>query len=339
MRPILTAAAAVALVVAGVVAVAAVTGDDETDDATPAIAETSAIARGDIVEQVEVEGVLARTTLLTISHSGAGGTVTWIPDPETVLDDGDTAYEIDGAPVVVLRAETPLWRSLDVGAEDGDDIEALERALVANGFDPDGDITVDGTYTSTTAAAVERWQEAVGLEVSGEITPGEVVVVPTAGRVDTALVEVGDVVAGGPILTLTEPGHVVEADTPVDLLDDLAPGVPVTVRFADRSTLESTVAAVESQASGAHRLVVPVAGETVPDLTGAPVDVVIELVRAEDELLVPVEAIVRTEGEGYAVRSTDGDVVRLVAVEVVATGGRVAAVTGDLVAGAVVVVS
>ncbi len=338
MRPVLTIAV-VALVVAGAVAAVAVTSDDEADDATPTAAETSEIARGDIVEQVEIEGVLARTALLTISHTGAGGTVTWVPEPGAVLDDGDTAYEIEGAPVVVLRADTPLWRPLEVGVDDGDDVEALERALVENGFDPDGAITVDGSYSSATAAAVERWQDAAGLEASGEVRPGEVVVVPTAGRVDAALVDVGDVVAGGPILTLTEPGHVVEADTPVDLLDDLAAGLPVTVRFTDRSTLDSTIAAVESQPSGEHRLVVPVDGEPVPELTGAPVDVVIDLVRAEDELLVTVEAIVRTEGEGYAVRLTEGDGVRLVAVAVVATDGRVVAVTGDVEPGDVVVVS
>ena len=61
-------------------------------------------------------------------------------------------------------AALPAWRSLSVDSEPGPDVTELELSLVAFGYDPAGDVTVDQTYDDATKAMVERWQRGLGVE-------------------------------------------------------------------------------------------------------------------------------------------------------------------------------
>ena len=62
--------------------------------------------------------------------------------------------------------------------DEGTDVRQLERNLVALGHDPDGDIEVDDEYDWATTAAVRDWQEALGLDETGALEPGQVVFLP-----------------------------------------------------------------------------------------------------------------------------------------------------------------
>ena len=77
------------------------------------------------VELVEVvQRDLARTEELdgTIGHGdssalvlAATGTLTALPAAGTVLSQGATVVEVDGAPVIAIEAPFPFWRTLGPG--------------------------------------------------------------------------------------------------------------------------------------------------------------------------------------------------------------------------------
>ena len=75
----------------------------------------------------------------------------------------------------LLYGRLPAWRKLSVGVDDGPDVRQLEQNLVALGYDPDRAITVDSHFTWATRAAVQRWQEVLGLEETGAVRPADAV--------------------------------------------------------------------------------------------------------------------------------------------------------------------
>ena len=76
------------------------------------------------------------------------------------------------------RVSRPVRRG-----HDGPDVKELEQNLVALGFDPTMTITVDDTFDSATAAAVERWQASVGETETGIVTLGQIVFLPGPQRI------------------------------------------------------------------------------------------------------------------------------------------------------------
>ena len=80
-------------------------------------------------------------TLVTLP-AGSNGVLTWLASEGSVLENGSVVARIDEEPVVVLEGDIPMYRTLRDGVE-GADVEQLEAALVALGYDPDGDVAVD----------------------------------------------------------------------------------------------------------------------------------------------------------------------------------------------------
>ena len=62
---------------------------------------------------------------------------------------------------------------------------------------PDGDITIDETYDKATAAAVKRWEVALGLDDDGKVPQSRVVFVPGSLLVDQVTATVGSGVSSG----------------------------------------------------------------------------------------------------------------------------------------------
>jgi peptidoglycan hydrolase-like protein with peptidoglycan-binding domain len=140
------------------------------------------------------------------------GTVTAVPieDGSTIVS-GDVIVEVDGAPVVALPGEVPMYRTLQYGRSpsEGQDVRQLEEALVALGYDPDGTVTVDEAFDSDTEQMVLDWQAAVGAAEDGSVGVGEVVFLPgllaDAGPVTVAETQVaaGDQLGGsGAVATI-----------------------------------------------------------------------------------------------------------------------------------------
>ena len=85
----------------------------------------------------------------------------------------------------------------------GIDVLQLETALVAMGFDPDGEVTVDREFTAETEAMVERWEERLGVEVDGIVEVDDIVFVPGPAQIVDIIDSAGAVGAGTPTATLS----------------------------------------------------------------------------------------------------------------------------------------
>lgn len=169
----------IVLGIAGTIAVATIldrqsTADDAETQTEVALA-TAAVTQTDLIEEVEWVADLTYGEPVDVA-APADGTVTAAVDVGTSLRRGDVVVEIDQSPVIALYGDIPAWRDLREGDE-GPDVRQLEVNLVALGFDPDGTITIDDEFSALTEEMVERWQEAAGLEVTGEVTADSIVVV------------------------------------------------------------------------------------------------------------------------------------------------------------------
>lgn len=113
------------------------------------------VARGDATfdgaVNVKVEtGGLQTQPVVTGQVPAVGGTI----------KEGKPLLEVAGRPVLALAGVLPMYRSLRPGLR-GPDVMQLERTLDRLGYDPG---TVDGHYTSETAAAVAKLFRAAGYE-------------------------------------------------------------------------------------------------------------------------------------------------------------------------------
>ena len=130
--------------------------------------------------------------------------ITGVAAVGTPIDSGNVLYTAESRPVVALSGALPAWRTMNRSSDDGADIAQLEAALVALGYDPDGDVTVNATWDSDTTAMVKRWQQGVGTDETGEVILGSVVFIPHSGAVASTSVAVGDdVYDGDTVLQLT----------------------------------------------------------------------------------------------------------------------------------------
>lgn len=142
-------------------------------------------------DQVQVMGRLA-------------GPITEIVEPGTIIEQGDVLYRADGEPVAVLYGDTLAYRTLRDASTNltGADVEQLETALVALGYDPNETLTVDDEFTYATGQVVEDWQRDIGANDDGVLNLGEVVFIPGPALVVDAA-QSGDTAGpNAPVLTL-----------------------------------------------------------------------------------------------------------------------------------------
>jgi peptidoglycan hydrolase-like protein with peptidoglycan-binding domain len=194
------------------------------------------------------------------------GTFTWVADPDAVVQQGDVVFRVDDQPVIALYGNQPAYRDLynstsytpseasltaaqaDVtfaaqeladaeaayapyrnkpdgnlnkayygsiwaaaqqaydaavrqlnaltgtagGPMVGDDVLQLEQALVALGYDDDGNLEPDDTFSFETTRAVRAFQADLGLEQDGVLDLGEIVFLPGPAQVLDQLAAPGD---------------------------------------------------------------------------------------------------------------------------------------------------
>ena len=122
------------------------------------------------------------------------GTITGLPDPGTVIKQGESLWQVDGhAGPALFYGDLPLWRTIRSGVVDGADIAQLEQNLTDLGFG--ADLTVDEHFDSHTTAAIKAWQDSRGLKKTGVVNPGDFVVEPGPVRVAEQRARVGDQVS------------------------------------------------------------------------------------------------------------------------------------------------
>jgi hypothetical protein len=281
------------------------------------------VTRRSLSAQTQVNGTLGYAGSYTVLGR-AHGTVTWLPAVGRVIRQGQVLYRVDGAPVVLLYGSTPAYRALAEGATaaeaTGADVAQLNHDLVALGYvDSAGVDSAWDEFNWATKAGVEKLQKHLGVDQTGKLSLGDVVFLPTAGRVTTVQATLG-APATGPVLQASSTARTVSVALDADLQSEVKAGDRVTITLPDGSTTPGTVTSVGKVATAPSNNsggsdsgpTLPVTiRPTNPTATGsldqAPVLVAITERTVHNVLAVPVNALLALAGGGYAVEVADAD--------------------------------
>jgi len=331
--------AALAAVAAAIV-IGRPTPPNEARAAAAVTTSSAPVIRADLTSTIQVAGTLGYAGFRTIVDQTPGTAFTALPAAGAVVRRGQALYEVDGTPVILFYGTRPAWRALYAGVAAGPDVAQLDRNLIALGFG--GGLTVSGYFTAATAYAVERWQAARGLPVTGTVPLGQVAYAPGALRVTAVTAVTGAPPQPGTgVLTATSTVPVVLAQVPVSQEYLVRGGDDVTVTLPDGVTATPGIvtavspvayaaagggsgqaqgqAGAQAAGQGAGQATVPVTirlsrPAAAGRLDQAPVTVGIVSARARGVLAVPVSALVALAGGGYAVEVVHGPGGHLVAV-------------------------
>lgn len=302
MRRAVAATGAVA--VAALTAVALTRGDAPAQPAQAVETATTRITRGDLVETETVDGTLGYADPRTVTPK-LPGTVTWLPEPGTRIAPNHRLYEVDGKGVYLLDGDVPAFRDLGPGLQ-GEDVRQLQRNL---------DVTATGSWTDATTHAVEDWQKAKGLPVTGTIELGRIAFLPGDRRVGESKATVG-----GPPAPLTTTGTrravTVHLDTAkADLAgtgDEVAIELPSGETTTGRIETVGRVATPQPDADPTIELTIATSAKGLDE---APVEVALERERSEDALTIPVTALLARANGAFAVEVRERGTRRIVPVE------------------------
>jgi hypothetical protein len=332
---------------AGVAGVAAVGGSEqppEEETTDPAVEQTTVeVVRRDLARVEELDGVVGHGTATPLVLA-ADGTLTEVPAAGDVIRPGDVVAEVDGRPIVAVQGAFPLWRTLGPGVEDGKDVLQVEYLLASLGYAQEHDVTVDEEWTSATTDAVEAFQEDHGQDDDGEIDLGELVFIDGPVLVDDVTGVPGQPATEAGI-SVTTPEQSVHVDLETTDADLLAVDDKVEVELPTGETTAATVATIGAaqtdESTGVSTLPVTLTLADASSLAdGTPVDVHVEIAAATGVLAVPVEAVLALAEGGYAVEVLDPatGTTQLVGVDLGVFADGMVEITGDLAAGAEVVV-
>ena len=270
---------------------------------------TAAIVRTDIIAREQIPGTLGYTAPWQLVHPGPPGVLTAVAAPGSTVRRGQMVYEVDGAPVVLLHGSRPVWREFAAGMPPGEDVRQLEQNLAALGF---GGMTVDGTFTDATKAAVSAWQRRQGRRVTGRLPVGAVIFAPGDARVLEPLVPLGGRVAAEPVLRVASTTPGVTAALPLARAGKVSLGGEVEVTLPGGARVPGTVTAIGSPVqepnAGSTTLPMIVAlrdPAVAGDLDQVPVQVAIVVLERRGVLAVPVTALVAASAGGYQVIIAD----------------------------------
>jgi len=325
---IFSGVALVAVAAAGVAAVG-LGGEraDGTEEPSAQPASTTQVTRQTLVQATTVEGELSHGDPVPL-ESHAQGTVTWLPAAGATISRGQALLRADERPVVLLYGALPIYRPLAAGVE-GADVKQFERNLRELGYTG---FTIDDEYTSSTANAVKRWQEDLGVTETGTVDASQVVVAPGAVRVAELSARVGSP-AGGEVYTFTGTTRIVTVPVDAGEAAWAAKGAAVTVTLPDGKEVAGKVASVGTVATddseedqppnstGTDDAQIQVT-VTVTDqralgaLQQSPVDVAYVADERKDVLTVPVAALLALAEGGYGLEVVEGGASRYLGVEV-----------------------
>jgi hypothetical protein len=156
---------------------------------------TTTVQRRDLVETDAETGTLGYCDSRNV-YNHLSGTVTWLPPTGATIGPDGVLYRVEGTGVYLLDGEQPVHRSFAAGMSDGADVRQLNRDLRAMGYDPGQAIELNRHFSQATEEAIERWQDAHGLEGTGEIEFGRIVFQPGPRRVETINLSVGGSAGG-----------------------------------------------------------------------------------------------------------------------------------------------
>jgi hypothetical protein len=285
----------------------------------------------------------------TAATYGQNAVYTMLPKVGQVVRRNESLYAIGGQPAVLLYGSVPASRAFMPGMSPGPDVSELNWNLRSLGYGaPAGD-----AYTSDTVAAVDRFQQAHGVAVTGQLLIGSVAFASGAVRVTTVTPTLGAPVQPGPVLSVTSTRRVVTIALDAASQSSVKVGDPVVITLPDNSTTTGHVSFVGTVATtpsdngnGSSSPTIEV--DVTPDRPGATgrldqasVDVSITSSTVRNVLAVPVNALLALAGGGYAVEVVESTGVhQLVAVSagLVDDADGYVEVSGNIAAGQHVVV-
>ena len=314
MRRGALAASLAAAALAGAVTAVAVQGGRAAPAApAPPRLATAAVVRTNLVTTTLTGGTLGYAPTRPMVNL-VTGIYTWLPRPGTRVRAGGVLYRVDDTPVVLMAGAVPAWRPFGIGMTDGPDVRQLQAGLIAGHFAGGLFTTPTGHYDLATADAVERWQTARGLTVTGLVPLGQVVFLPTAILVGAMNVAAGEAAVPGQRPYQVTTGR---RTVTVPLNPTLPPafaGERVSIILPSQAIVPGKVTAVGGVSSTSGQLTVTPSGGTG---TGVNVQVQVSLAvqSARGVLAVPVSALLALAGGGYGLEVvTPSGVHRLVGV-------------------------
>jgi hypothetical protein len=332
MRRIAFIGCAVAVIVA-LVGALALSGSSTTDRGTAASrvsTSTAAVVRTDLSTTTQAAGTLGFVGSYPVVNQTEGRAITALPMTGAQLARGDTAYEVDGVSIPLLYGVRPMWRDLQSGVGAGPDVAQLVDNLLALGYTNDGQLHPSDQFTWNVKAALEAWQDARGVPITGELHLGDVVFEPGPLRVTAVVASLGaPAQPGAEVAQATSPTQDVVLQVPVteEYLAHIAN--PVTVTLPDgKTTTPGTISTIGSTAA------TPTTGSSAPapgnnagpdngstdtvdvtialtdpaqvaQYTGAAVTVNLTSARVQHVLAVPINALLALAEGGYAVEVED----------------------------------
>jgi hypothetical protein len=278
-------------------------------------------------DQTKLTGDRASLASLQAIELNPGTAYTALPQVGDVIKEDGPVYSVNNEPVPLLYGPLPAYRAFSVGISDGADVAELTADLIALGYG--GDLTPSNHYSSFTAAAVERWQNALGLPATGEILLGAVVFEPGPIRVTSVTPSVGESVGGGgaggnggSVLAATSTNRQVSIALDATDQSEVAVGDKVTITLPNNETTPGVISSVgavattplsSSSASSepSNPTITVLVNPTDPTATGtwdqASVNVTITTGTVTNALVVPVVALRAQPSGGYGVETVGAD--------------------------------
>lgn len=261
---------------------------------------------------------------------------------------GDSPASINGQPLLVLRADFPMYRDLGPG-DRGPDVEALQQNLLELGLLA----SVDGVYGPATTRAVTEMYRRLGEspqtrpvdvpEVEGEpavepplepyLPAWATISVPEVPAIVASAPPVGATIGEATAFSFRSQSVEVVATIPESASADVTPQAPAVVTIAGNAPVPGQVATVSSLTTDGETVTSAVIELDDPtlitaDLVGQNASVVVTVrVLADDALIVPLLAVAdRGDGTGTVqVMDREANAFVAVNVDIIATlNGRVA---------------
>jgi len=167
------------LIAAAVVVVIVVSNNGPSKNNTGAgttATGAATVQRRNLVATDTESGTLSYANAQTV-YNRLSGTITWAPQIGAIIKPGQTLFDVDNKPVLLMNGSTPAYRNLDASDLTGPDVYELNKNLVDLGYDPDG-IVVDDTWQTATTAGIDALQYHLGETETGSLTLGQVVFLP-----------------------------------------------------------------------------------------------------------------------------------------------------------------
>ncbi|WP_245777622.1 peptidoglycan-binding protein [Lentzea xinjiangensis] len=276
-------------------------------------AKTAPVEKTNLADQQSLSGQLGFGAERALS-SRKGGTITALPNQGAVIDQGKPVFWSDAEPVPLFYGTMPLYRDLEQGMSNGPDVKVLEENLSALGYKDFGG--PDDKFTYYTATALKKWQKANGLEQTGKLGSGDVVVQPGAIRVASLSGQLGSP-AGGDLMKVTGTERAVTVELEQSKQRLAKQGEKVELSITGGKATTGTITGISriagDQGQGQKsKIVLTISvddAKAAEGLDSANVTALFTVAKKQNVLAVPIGALLALNEGGYGVVTEDGKTV------------------------------